>query len=79
MQDSISVDRKEVLLAGVMGPGMLRRPRVRNCRKPRGQGGSLWPAARKEQDLQSSNHREVNSANNLQELRGGFFPGQATR
>lgn len=33
--------------------------------------------ASKEQALQSSNHREVNSANNLQELRGGFFPDQA--
>ena len=66
-----------MLLAGVMGPGMLGRPHGQNCGKSRGQGGSLWPTASKEQDLQSSNHREVNSANNLQELRGGFFPDQA--
>lgn len=77
MQDSISVDRKEVLLAGVMGPGTLGRPHGQNRGKSQGQGGSLWPTASKEQDLQSSNHREVNSSNNLQELRGGFFPDQA--
>lgn len=37
----------------------------------------LQPARR--QQTQANNHEEVNSANNLRELRGGIFPSQVSR